>query len=381
MKILHFDYDDLSNPYAGGGQAKATKHIFTRLAKRHSVEVVTGNYSGAQNKTVSRVTYTRLGIGGFGNKVSILSFWFLIPLYAFFKGQKVDIISEFFTAPFSVSLTPFATRKVVIATTSFFNPGALANKYKLPFTWVMKLLIRRYRFFIVQSKQVGKKVKRLNSSAHFAIIPRGIEKEFFRTKPVDGDYVLCIGRIDIYNKCLDMLIKSWASLGKEKKGLSLFIAGEGPEASKRILKELCRRYNVEQEVQFLGAVHGPEKIRLYSRARVVIVPSRFETFSNVALETLASAKALVCFDIQGLKWIPENISFKAKKISERHLTQTLSDCLKNKTQRRVRGQKGRMFARQFDWDTVASDYESYFLKAFMARRQYEVIKAMEEARI
>lgn len=63
----------------------------------------------------------------------------------------------------------------------------------------------------------------------------------------------------------------------------------------------------------------------------VVVPSRFESFGVVVLEGLAVGKALVCFDIDGFSWVPEDLCIKIKKIDSDHLAKIMNDLNKKKS--------------------------------------------------
>ena len=52
MKILHTIYDDLKNPWLGGGGALRAFEIARRLVGRHEITLLTGNYPGAAAEEV-----------------------------------------------------------------------------------------------------------------------------------------------------------------------------------------------------------------------------------------------------------------------------------------------------------------------------------------
>ena len=50
MKILHLIYDDVENPWIGGGGAYRTREIYQRLSRwGHDCTVLCGNYPGAKD--------------------------------------------------------------------------------------------------------------------------------------------------------------------------------------------------------------------------------------------------------------------------------------------------------------------------------------------
>src|SRR6476660_9447004 len=65
MRILHVIYDDISNPWLGGGGATRTLEIYSRVVEQgHRVLVVCGKYPGAFSREKRQgVEYRRVGLG------------------------------------------------------------------------------------------------------------------------------------------------------------------------------------------------------------------------------------------------------------------------------------------------------------------------------
>jgi len=112
MKIVFSNYDDVNNPYYGGGGAYAIHEVAKRLAKRHKVTVVTGNYPNAKTQFIDSVEYRRIGLSFLEPKLSQLIFHLLLPYY--FRKSSFDVWIESFTPPFSTSFLPFFGRGRVI---------------------------------------------------------------------------------------------------------------------------------------------------------------------------------------------------------------------------------------------------------------------------
>ena len=51
MKICHLMYDDVDNPWLGGGGAVRAMELYRRLASRHEITVVSGLFPGAELET------------------------------------------------------------------------------------------------------------------------------------------------------------------------------------------------------------------------------------------------------------------------------------------------------------------------------------------
>ena len=83
----------------------------------------------------------------------------------------------------------------------------------------------------------------------------------------------------LYKKGIDILIKSWAELINTYPNARLIIGGGGRCVSKVI--EWCRDYNVENSVEFVGALDRKQVVRYMQDCDCFVLPSRYETFGVV----------------------------------------------------------------------------------------------------
>lgn len=110
-------------------------------------------------------------------------------------------------------------------------------------------------------------------------------------------HLLCVGRL-IECKGFDTAIRAVAELGAQRPELRLVIAGDGPERG--ALEQLAKAMGIEAQTEFLDWVHPSQVGVLIEQARLVIMPSRQETFGLVALETAINARAIVASRVEGL---------------------------------------------------------------------------------
>ena len=61
LRVLHCIYDDLANPWVGGGGAVRVREIYRRLAGEVEATVATGSFPGARDQTIDGIEYVRLG--------------------------------------------------------------------------------------------------------------------------------------------------------------------------------------------------------------------------------------------------------------------------------------------------------------------------------
>ena len=116
--------------------------------------------------------------------------------------------------------------------------------------------------------------------------------------------LLAVGRLQP-QKGFDVLLKAFARV-RAACPWQLVLVGDGPERSP--LEHLARTLGIEHAVQWIGPVSNP--FPYYRWAELVIVPSRFEGFPNVALEAMSCARTVICSDCRtGPKELTENGHF------------------------------------------------------------------------
>ncbi len=361
MRIIHFDYDYKENPFAGGGQANATHELYKRISRKHDVIVFTGSYPSSKNEVIEGVSYKRIGIGNFGAVISILSYWVLFPVYSIFL--KADLFTEFFTAPFAVSFLPLVKRKTV-GYASFVGSKDLSKKYKLPFHFLIPMLIGRYHTVIFLSERYCSQFKNRYKNLNATVLPRGVDSKFLSAPALDNAYMLFLGRIDIHQKGIDTLLEAmYKVIYINKISTRLYIGGNGKPEDMRTLRYLIEKYKLNSYVKVLGRVASGNRVELLTNAQLVLCPSRFETFGNVALESLASGKPLICTNIDGYSWIPAECACKIATLTPSILADSIIHLLQDAHLRGILSTNARKFAKDFSWDVIAAKYESILLEA------------------
>jgi D-inositol-3-phosphate glycosyltransferase len=144
---------------------------------------------------------------------------------------------------------------------------------------------------------------------HFYPIPADEAKMYVGLKPNDR-MVLYVGRIEPL-KGVDTLIQAMSCLQwKEERPVHLAIIGGDPAASPRKrsaemarLQKLCDDLSVGQTVVFLGKRDQDKLPYYYSAAELVVMPSHYESFGMVALESMACGTPVVASEVGGLAYL------------------------------------------------------------------------------
>jgi glycosyltransferase involved in cell wall biosynthesis len=360
MRIIISNYDEIKNPYYGGGGAMANHEIAKRLVKKHKIKIICGAYKNCQDRIVEEVEYKHIGIKKAGPLFGQVIFSFLLPLYA--MREKYDIWVENFIPPHSTNFIPLFTRKPVIGQTMLLHARKFSQKYKLPFYLIEKIGIKQYKYGIALSEEMKKKILKMHPNSEVQVIPLGIDKKLLDIKTKEDNFFLFMGRLDVFQKGLDLLLKSWAQASKQIAGVKLVIAGTGKVEEKKKLRNLVNKFGINQRVKFVGLVKGKERENLFSHCLFSVCPSRFESFGMSALEALAVGKPLLCFDIKGFKWIPSEICVKVSPFNTGELSKKMTALTQDNELRTKLKITARKFARKYNWDSIADKYDMYLEK-------------------
>jgi glycosyltransferase involved in cell wall biosynthesis len=357
-KVIISSYDDIKNPYYAGGGAFAIHTLASRLTKNFDVLIFTGTYSGSVDEVVESVQYKRIGCSLFGPRIAQV--FYQIALLRIILTQDFDIWFESFTPPFSTSCLQLFTQKPVVGLVHMLAGEDMTRKYKLPFVFFEKLGLKTYRHFVVLSQHFQEKIHNINPSASIQVIPNGIEIP--NTTPnnnkTERNSVGFIGRLEVNQKGLDLLLAAYAVVENAQDTI-LEIAGTGRAVELQEINNLVNELQIQDRTLFLGRVSGQFKKEFFNRVKLLVIPSRFETFSITALEAFANGLPLVCFDIDGFQWVPDNCAMKVKEFTKAALADAIAYLLQNPAKAEEMTKNALMFVRRFDWAQITTESYSF----------------------
>lgn len=355
MRIAFLDFDDIKNPLLNAGQARATFEVASRLVKKgNKVTVITSRFPSSKNRIQNGIRYQYIGLGSKNIRLNNLIYILVLPFYV--KRIKADIIVECSTAPISTLFSPLFSKIPVVALPTMFEAEEFSKKYHLPFDLVEKIGCRFYKYFLPCTEAFDNKIRKINPKVISRIVPEGVGEEFFEIKKEKAEYILSLGRFDINQKGIDLLLKAYCKVVKDIK-YPLVIAGKGSDEHK--IKDLISRLGLTNKVKIVGSAYGEKKFKLLSRALFVALPSRHEGFSLFALEALASGLPLASFDIPGLSWTTKEVALKAKTFDIDSYSRILKKLTEPKLLTKM-SKNARHFAKKYTWNDVADKFEKFF---------------------
>jgi glycosyltransferase involved in cell wall biosynthesis len=115
----------------------------------------------------------------------------------------------------------------------------------------------------------------------------------------DCRVVTAVGRL-VHQKGFDLLLQAFAEVAKERADWSLVIWGDGPD--REALEALRDKFGLRDRVTLPGLTGRPRA--WVEEAAIFVLSSRYEGFSNVLVEAMASGLAVLAFDCP---WSPDEL--------------------------------------------------------------------------
>lgn len=199
-----------------------------------------------------------------------------------------------------------------------------------------------------------------------AVIPCGVDLEMFRPYPklvarkalgLNGQpVVLYVGRIEP-EKGIDLLLEAQAISPAGHQNTRLMIVGgdeaEGRELGK--LRHISAKLGIAARVVFQGAVAQARLPFFYSSADVCVLPSRYETFGMVALESLACGTPVIASRVGAMEDViqPGRNGFLLDTLSPESVASLQSQLLWDNSLRQKMSESARDTVQYYAWSGIA----------------------------
>ena len=202
-------------------------------------------------------------------------------------------------------------------------------------------------------------------TTHFYPIPKDEAKEYVGI-PDHGRLLLFVGRIEPL-KGIDTLIKSIALLrdsGVVDRNCCLRLAIIGGDPSPENgsltnemerLQTLSDEYGLFDLITFLGKKSQDALPYYYSAAEALVMPSHYESFGMVALESMACGTPVIASEVGGLAFLVEDgeTGFHFPSEDPIALSEKLTLIIENESLRKKMSQKASEVAKQYGWQIIA----------------------------
>jgi len=284
-------------PHLGGGGAERVMALLARGLSAEKYELHLGLITQAEAGGEGLPAWIQIHAPG-ASRVSAGTFR-LLRLVRRLKPSL--ILSGIFHLNFLVLLLhPFFPHGTRVLVRQNGTVSSALNSGGLPWSTrpLYRLLYRRADRVICQTRAMA------DDLAHelglpedrLAVLPNPVDVEEIRhsiglnpapqTGP--GPHLLAVGRLSP-EKGFDLLLRALVSVRGEFPGVSLMIAGRGPEDA--ALKAERHALGLDEAVRFSGCVAHPWSI--FPEATLIVLPSRHEGLPNALLEAAAAGLPIV----------------------------------------------------------------------------------------
>jgi len=298
MKILIFNWRDITHPWAGGAEVYLHE-IGRRLAPEHEVTLYCGSYEGCKrDDEIDGIKIVRRG-GRFTLYLHAISDYLLN-----LRKEGFDIVVDSINGvPF---FTPMFVRKPKLAIIYHLVKKDIFFR-ELPFplafiAWLAERAVPRLygKVTIVtdspSSRQELIESRMPEERLHIVYAATDHETPGPRVKSANP-LISYVGRVKQY-KQLDRLLQAFKIIRREVPGADLVIAGRGDFSE---LRKLANDLELDSCVSFAGEVSEEEKAEIVGKAWVFVTPSMKEGWGITVLEANAWGTPAIAYDVPGLR--------------------------------------------------------------------------------
>jgi len=246
----------------------------------------------------------------------------------------------------------------------FFEYGNLERAYALHFT--------------TEEEMNGCKL--LGFKFHSVVIPLGIDLEEFHNLPPYGTFrskypelkdkkiILFLSRLN-FKKGLDILVKAFAILTKERDDVCLVIVGPDNEGYGRKVKKWLSNEGVLNKAVFVGMLLGRDKLAVLRDSDIFVLPSYSENFGLAVIEAMACGLPVVISNkVNIFSDIKEASAGLVVETDPMQLFAAMKKILDEPQLQKELGDRARVLVeRKFNWTVVTPQlikvYESMLEKA------------------
>ena len=355
MRILVLNWQDLTNPQAGGAELHL-QEIFSRIVTRgHSVDLLCSSWGDApQRASLDGIEVHRVGTRH--------SYPFVAQRYYRQHLAQNDydvVIEDLNKVPLYTPL--WGLRKLVVLVHHLFG-GTVFREATPPLAaavWLSErplgAVYKRVPFQAVSVSTADDLVERGIPRASIRVIYNGVDSD--RLTPdfaerSEQPLFVYLGRLKKYKR-VDVVIRAFAALNIPEARLE--IAGTGDYRAR--LERLVNSLELGGRVRFLGFIPEDEKMHLLRRAWASGLASPKEGWGISNLEAAACGTPVIAANSPGIREsvIDGETGFLVPQNDPQAMTAAMRGLVQSPHLVDVLGKAARRFAETFTWERAAND--------------------------
>ncbi|MPY68375.1 glycosyltransferase [Deinococcus sp. SDU3-2] len=210
----------------------------------------------------------------------------LVHLHLTFTGEN----------PHLMRLCARAHRPFVLTPHGGYDAGRLESRALLKRVWYPvfeRPMLRRAAFLHALQQQEATALQRLAHEQHIVVLPNPVPVIQEPGPFAERDVLLFIGRFDVAQKGLDLLVRAYAQARDAGLQLPLHLVGPDFRGGRDHLEALLAEKHLTGKVTLHGPVNAVGRLAWLGRARAFVAPSRHEGLPMAPLEALAAGVPLI----------------------------------------------------------------------------------------
>ena len=358
MRILIVNWQDITNPLAGGAEVHLHE-VFERIAALgHEVTLFCSGFPGAPREEDRRGLHIIREGGRY-----LFNFRFAWRWLTRLRLSGFDIVVDdmnkipFFT-PLLVGRTVHGLTHHLFGKSIFLEVNVVLASYVFLMESLAVSLYRRMRVpFIVGSPSTRQELlARKFPASDIVLIPYGVDhaRHVPGTAKDPAPLIGYFGRLKRY-KSVDHLLQSLPAVAARVPGLRVVIVGDGDDKPR--LMAMAQELGVAPLVSFTGFVSEEEKIRILQRLWCCVTTSSKEGWGLTVIEANACGTPVVASRVEGLRDAVKDgetgLLFEYGDVPT--LSGKILDVLTDARLRERLTHNAIAWAARFDWDTAAAD--------------------------
>jgi len=359
LKILALNWQDLTNPLAGGAEVHL-EELLRRIAERgHSVTLFCSNYKGGlPEEEIEGIRIIRRG--------NRYNFNLVAPKYIrrlVAQGDYDLFLEDINKIPFYSPLYQKLPTLVIVphlfSTTVFQEINFVLGSYiylsELPLTRIY----RKKSFCVISESTADDMVARGIPRENVSVIHCGIDAGLYNNNKNYRKYeyptVLYLGRIKKY-KSIQHLISAFAVIRRDVPEARLAVVGTGDYLP--VLKKQAEDLGLQDCSEFPGFVSEEKKVEYLCRAHVCVYPSLKEGWGLTNIEANSCGTTVVAANTPGLRdSVKDNVSGLLYDYGDiEQMAEKIKTLLTDSDRRRQLERGAIEWAARFNWDDAADKF-------------------------
>jgi len=204
-------------------------------------------------------------------------------------------------------------------------------------------------------------IRRIGCKQPVAIIPSGIDiPPLIKCPSKSRRIVLFLGRIH-KKKGIDLLLKAWSVIEGQFQQWDLIISGPNDQGYLSQYQSLASKLALKR-VQFIGPLYDEDKLNMYRKASIYVLPTHSENFGITVAESLAAGTPVIV--TKGAPWsgVIKNNAGWWIDIGIEPLVECLKQALSLSEEQLIEmGKNGREWMiRDYSWETIGKKMIDFY---------------------